>query len=135
MPQLRGNYDVCVVEYKNGKPDADGSPKHADAIQVAAQMLCLSAMLGQAVLDGCVFYNTTKRRVRIENVAALSGEVEEMVRDMREIAMSKQIPPKAPGQNCNHCSMREVCLPDTQAARSQRRRIQSSWRREYEETT
>lgn len=46
VPQLSGTFQVRVVEYKNGKPNADGSAKHADSIQVAAQMLCLQSMLG-----------------------------------------------------------------------------------------
>ena len=104
---------VYPVEYKHG-------PRRAwvnDDLQVAAQAMCLEEMLGVQVQSAAIFHATSKRRREVSIDAAMRGEVEKTLENIRSCLRSQKVPPPTTEiQRCRECSLKNICQP--QAARS-----------------
>lgn len=131
---LKGKYNIVVVEYKNGKPNNDNTINYPDSIQLAAQMMCIDSVFG-CHCKGYVFYHTTGRRVEIADTEVLFMEVEKIVKIMNELIKTKTIPPKPAKQQCNNCSMSNVCMPKISIKQTHQDRIMQMWRNDFEKAT
>lgn len=112
------------VEYKHGRV-AKAQHGH-DALQLAAQALCLEEMTGLAVPEGALFYASSKRRVRVSVDAALRAAVEEAVRAIRAMLTTGTLPPPVNDTRCRACSLIDLCQPQALAARDAQRRLRSA---------
>ena len=102
-----GKYIVIPVEYKRGKPKSND----IDALQVAAQALCLEEMLCCDIPFGYLYYGEIRRREKIEFSKEIRKEVCEMFREMHGY-FSRQYTPKVRwSKSCNACSLKDICLP------------------------
>ncbi|WP_022799405.1 CRISPR-associated protein Cas4 [Thermus islandicus] len=103
--------EACPVEYKLGR--AHEEAHFSDAVQLAAQALCLSESRGIEAKRGFVYYHKSHLRREVVFTPQLFLAVEEAVARMRALLQS-QIPPgvEVPPAKCEGCSVREACQPE-----------------------
>jgi CRISPR-associated exonuclease Cas4 len=101
------------VEYKQGSRHKLASIAACDDVQVAAQALCLEAMTGLLVVEGALFYASSKRRRVVAITALLRAQVGEVTREVRHMLQSGKLPAPLTGdaarQRCGGCSLKERC--------------------------
>lgn len=112
---------VIPVDYKHGAPrenKADGSVElwDADKIQLAVQALVLCDN-GYRCDEAVVYYVKTKQRVRLPIDEPTVAWTLDMLRQARDTAVSKRIPPPlVDSPKCPRCSLVGICLPDETTA-------------------
>jgi len=99
---------LVPVEYKRGKPKADG----CDALQLCAQALCLEEMLGRPVSAGALFYGQTRRRQDVVFDKSLRDETAAEARALHALLSSGITPHAVRAPKCDACSLLNLCLPD-----------------------
>ena len=123
-----GYWRPFPVEYKHGKP------KHSDidAVQLAAQAICLEEQWGIHIPDGAIYYGMTRRREDITFTPELRERVETYVAEMHQLFEQHHIPCAAARPYCQSCSLIGLCMPETAQPHSATDYIK---RQLYEETT
>jgi CRISPR-associated protein Cas1 len=112
---------VIPVDYKRGAPRetrSDGSLElwDADKIQLAVQALVLRDN-GYRCDEAVVYYVKTKQRVRLPIDEPTVAWTLDMLRQARDTAASKRIPPPlVDSPKCPKCSLVGICLPDETTA-------------------
>ena len=110
-----------VVEFPGGIPypvEHKVGPRkhrHADALQLTAQALCLEEMLGVSVPKGALYYKKSRRRHEVAFTPELREEVCKTVRAIREVQKSRSLPPPANDARCKDCSLIDACMPQAQS--------------------
>jgi CRISPR-associated exonuclease Cas4 len=100
------------VEYKHGSRHKAADIAACDDLQLAAQALCLEEMTGRSVVQGALYYATSRRRRVVAITAALHQQVIETAQAVRGMLASGQLPPPtADVRRCKGCSLRERCQP------------------------
>ena len=102
-----GKYRVIPVEYKRGKPKTDD----VDALQVAAQALCLEEMLCCDIPYGYIYYGETRHRERVDFSETLRQKVKDMFTEMHKYYAQRYTPKVRISKSCNACSLKDICLP------------------------
>ena len=95
------------VEYKHG-PRRE---KEHDDLQVCAQALCLEEMTGKEVPRGAIYHHSSRRRREVAFTPVLRRGVEEAITGIRGMLESGTLPPPVNDRRCEHCSLRESCMP------------------------
>lgn len=104
---LKGAWRVTPVEFKRGKPKSHD----ADLVQLCAQALCLEEMTGTLVEQGSLFYGLTRRRLEVPLDEPLRQRTVFLIRRLREIIESKELPPPVLKRHCSRCSLENICQP------------------------
>ena len=95
------------VEYKHGP-----RREHAhDDLQLCAQAMCLEEMTGKSVSRGAIYHHSSRRRREVIFDENLRNGVEESVTAIREMLSARVLPPPVNDNRCDHCSLRESCMP------------------------
>lgn len=102
-----GEYTVVPIEYKRGKPKSTD----IDALQVAAQALCLEEMLCCEIPYGYIYYGEIRRREKIEFTEELRCKVKDMFTEMHKYYEQRYTPKVKWNKSCNACSLKDICLP------------------------
>lgn len=103
--------EPVLVEYKKGRAFAQAN--HSDAVQLAAQALCLAESRGERVRRGAVYYHASRTRREVALTPELLGQAEAAVAQMRQLLHSPRPPGVAvPPSKCAGCSTREACQPE-----------------------
>lgn len=102
-----GRYLAVPVEYKRGCPKADD----VDALQLAAQALCLEEMLCCDIPYGYLYYGETRHREKIEFTSLLREKVRTMFAKMHKFYRERYTPKVKWRKSCNACSLKDVCMP------------------------
>lgn len=102
-----GKYTVIPVEYKRGKPKSND----VDALQVAAQALCLEEMLCCDIPYGYIYYGEIRRREKIEFTDSLQRKVKDMFAEMHKYYSQRYTPKVKWSKSCNACSLKDICMP------------------------
>ncbi|KAF0191026.1 MAG: putative RecB family exonuclease [Gammaproteobacteria bacterium] len=97
------------VEYKHGPRRS----KEHDDLQLAAQAMCLEEMTGKKVTHGAIYHHSSRRRREVEITDELRKKVEETVMAVRALLKSGVLPPPVNDERCRHCSLSEICQPQT----------------------
>lgn len=113
LPGKPGRWLPYPVEYKRGRSKADDW----DRIQLCAQAMALEEMLGTPVTEGAIFYGKPRRRERVSIDAALRHKTRQLATDTHALLASGRLPAPVPGPKCDHCSLRDICLPDRPSAK------------------
>jgi CRISPR-associated exonuclease Cas4 len=95
------------VEYKHGPRRT----RQHDDLQLCAQAICLEEMTGVAVPRGAIYHHSSRRRREVIFDESLRREVEEAIAAVRQMLLTKTIPPPVNDARCRHCSLLESCLP------------------------
>lgn len=99
------------VEYKHGSRHKAAHIAACDDLQLAAQALCLEEMTGKTVIEGALFYATSKRRRVVPITAELRAAVETAAHAVRQMLTAAQMPAPADDARCKHCSLTDLCQP------------------------
>lgn len=103
------------VEYKHGSRNKAADIAACDDIQLAAQAMCLEAMLGKTVAEGALYYATSKRRRVVPITAQLRADVVQTVQAVRQMLALGKLPPplvaEQAARRCKACSLLERCQP------------------------
>lgn len=102
-----GKYTVIPVEYKRGKP----KESEMDALQVAAQALCLEEMLCCDIPYGFIYYGEIRHREKVEFTDVLRQKVKDMFAEMHRYYDQRYTPKAKRTKSCNACSLKDICLP------------------------
>jgi CRISPR-associated exonuclease Cas4 len=95
------------VEYKSGR-HRRGNP---ETLQLCAQALCLEEMFGLPVAKGALFWHASRERREIVFTDAMREQVERVAAAVGEMLEKQLVPPPVNDQRCEHCSLKESCLP------------------------
>lgn len=112
LPGLSGLWRPYPVEYKRGRSKADDW----DRLQLCAQAICLEEMLAVAVPEGALFYGKSRRREVVAIDSGLRGKTRSLAARMHQLWERRMTPPPDPGPKCDHCSLRQRCLPEQGSA-------------------
>lgn len=96
------------IEYKRGKPKAH----RADEVQLCAQGMCLEEMFGVVILEGALFYGTTRRRQAVAFDAPLRALTAQVAAEARAVIAGSLTPPPVLTPACRRCSLEGLCRPD-----------------------
>ncbi len=102
-----GRYTVYPVEYKRGEP----KDSEIDALQLAAQVICLEEMLSCEITEGAIFYGKVKRRQKVVLTEELKLQVRALFDEMHGYLCRGYVPRVKPTKSCNACSLKNLCLP------------------------
>lgn len=106
------------VEYKLGSRSKSPEIAACDALQLAAQAMCLEQMTGKPVGEGAVFYAGSRRRQVVPITDALRDQVAQTAASVRHMLRSSHLPPPLTGalmRRCRQCSLQERCLPQARS--------------------
>lgn len=95
------------VEYKSGS-HRKGTP---ETIQLCAQAICLEEMFGVPVTKGAIYWHGSRERLEIDFTNTMRGEVERVAAAVQEMLEKRIVPPPVNDKRCEHCSLRESCMP------------------------
>jgi CRISPR-associated exonuclease Cas4 len=108
------------VEYKHGSRNKAADIAACDDLQLAGQAMCLQAMTGKEVVEGAIYYATSKRRRVVPVTPQLRAEVVQTLDAIRQMLAQGRLPAPLPSEQaakrCKACSLLERCQP--QAART-----------------
>jgi CRISPR-associated exonuclease Cas4 len=102
-----GKFLPMPIEYKRGQPKCD----QCDEVQLCAQALCLEEMLSVDVPRACFFYAKTRKRHEVTLSDELKNLVRKLSSEMHEYFERGFTPKVKPHKGCNHCSLKDICLP------------------------
>jgi len=105
--EFHADGSVYPVEYKRGRPKKD----RCDEVQLCAQALCLEEMLQIAIDRGALFYGQRRRRREVVFSAELRNLTEQTIRATHNLLAADETPPAIHDGRCDHCSLRQICLP------------------------
>lgn len=131
LPNVNGLWIPYPVEYKHGKPKSE----KCDEIQLCAQALCLEEMLGIEIVEGALFYGTTRRRELVIFDTALREITLETIAKLHKLISSRQTPPAIYQKKCDNCSLVDMCVPkigNTNTAGKYLNEIMNGFEKEYE---
>ena len=107
------------VEYKHG-PRRE---HEHDDLQVCAQALCLEEMIGKAVPRGAIYHHSSRRRREVIFDESLRHGVEEAVLAIGTMLAERVLPPPVNDKRCEHCSLKESCLPSVIGEQDRAKRL------------
>ena len=107
LPDYKGNWLPCPVEYKHGRPRQDT----ANELQLCAEAMCLEEMLCCEIKEGAIYFGETRQRLKVEFTAELRQEVKACLCEMHDLYKKGYTPKVKPTKACNACSLKEVCVP------------------------
>ena len=108
----QGKYEINIVEYKNGRP-LSGDKKtinRPDELQLQSQIICAEEMF-KAKVSGQVYYEGINKRLNYISNKETVSDIKSILSKMREVILSGITPEKESKQNCNLCSLSDICLP------------------------
>jgi CRISPR-associated exonuclease Cas4 len=116
LGQEPGYWRLYPVEYKHGRTRTHEFEYMA---QLCAEAMCLEEMLGIAIPTGYLYFGTSRRRVEVELSAELRQHVVRGFEALHRLQKEEQTPSPEPGPKCLACSMKDVCVPNMPAKRSE----------------
>lgn len=102
-----GKYTAVPVEYKRGSPKEDD----CDAMQLAAQAMCLESMLCCKIEYGYLYYGETRHRLKIVFDNELRNRTYAAIEEMHKLFRNRHTPKVKRSKACNACSLKDICLP------------------------
>jgi CRISPR-associated exonuclease Cas4 len=68
-------------------------------------------MTGQEIPCGAIYHFKSRRRREVVFDQLLRDAVAKAVQDIREMFVTRQLPPPVNDKRCDHCSLKESCMP------------------------
>ncbi|MCY4433833.1 MAG: CRISPR-associated endonuclease Cas1 [bacterium] len=107
----KGN-KVTPVEVKRGRPPKHGPAWSPELVQICAIGLILQEN-GYDCSEGQIFFAESRERVKVPFDEKLVGQTLNVLRGLREVAVSPDPPPPlVDSPKCPRCSLVGICLPD-----------------------
>lgn len=121
-------YKICIVEYKPTKPK-NAEFREDDVMQVFAQKLCVDYVFG-CNSEAYIYYADVKKRVKLpfdEKFEIYDEKLKVILKEMRTNLENGIIPSISKKQNCNGCSLNDVCMPKLKKKKSLKEEIATIW--------
>ena len=121
-------YDLCIVEYKPTKPK-NKDYNYEDLMQVFVQKLCVDYVFN-CDCDAVLYYADVKKRFKLplkDNFNEYDNKLKSIISEIRKDIEYGIIPPINKGQNCNGCSIKDICMPSYKPIKSVREYINEIW--------
>lgn len=109
LPNHQGWWRPLPVEYKHGRPKQG----EEDAVQLAAEAICLEEMHHIRVPRGAIYYGQTRHRTIIDITDTLRAIVSDCAQDMHRIYATGRLPQATKSPKCRNCSLLDLCMPAT----------------------
>ncbi len=104
------------VEYKHGSRHKAADIAACDDVQLAAQAMCLEEMTARPVVEGALYYASSKRRRVVPITDALRAQVRDIGEAIRAMLASGSLPPPTQDtRRCKGCSLHDRCQPEALA--------------------
>jgi CRISPR-associated exonuclease Cas4 len=107
------------VEFKHGKR----AEHEHDDIQLVAQAMCLEEMTGRTVRRGAIYHFTSRRRRVVEITETLRERTKSTIISVRQMLLSRSLPPPVNDSRCPNCSLILLCQPSVIAEIGTRKRL------------
>ena len=114
------------VEYKHGSRHKRADIAACDDLQLVAQALCLEEMFSKPVLEGALYYASSRRRRVVALDAGLRAKAEATIAAVRALLQSGEMPPALNDDHCRSCSLRDLCQPEALASKPEREAVRHS---------
>lgn len=111
IPELSGNYQVTIIEYKPTFKKKGGIV-FADKMQLFMQKLCVD-YIWKTNAKSCMYYSNIKKRVEVcfkEDFDSLLETIENTIKSIKYYRQKSILPQKKKGQKCGGCSMKDLCF-------------------------
>ena len=95
------------VEYKIGQHHGDSA-----AVQLCAQALCLEEMTEEPVVEGAIWYSSSKRRERITIDESLRERTLDVIARVRNDLIFPGLPIAQNDLRCRECQLQTLCIPE-----------------------
>ena len=105
----QGGEIAYPVEYKRSRLQKWQRP--CWEVQLCAQGMCLEEMLGVGVPAGAIYFGGSHRRQEVPFTPELRRTTEEASSRFHALVAARLTPPAVHDQRCEHCSLREHCMP------------------------
>jgi len=107
LPGKKGHWQCYPVEYKRGKPKANG----CDKVQLCGQAICLEEMLNTSIVNGALFYGSQHKRLEVQFDESLRNETISMSERLHVLVSKGVTPPAVYEKKCDNCSLMDICVP------------------------
>ena len=118
LEKKNGSY--TIVEYKPKEP-SNSIIHHEDLMQIFAQKICVDFVF-HCDCDAVIYYADTRTRYPLaaihDDYELLKSELVPLLSEMRKLMEQGTIPEIRNGQNCNGCSMKDICMPASLKAKT-----------------
>lgn len=104
-----GKWILYPVEYKHGRLRNEEEYE----LQLCAQAMCLEEKYSCTIKKGAVFFISSHRRHEVEFDRDKRGKVEETAAALQQMLESGKTPDAECSSKCGKCSLKEICLPDS----------------------
>lgn len=112
LPGHPGRWRPYPVEYKRGRSKAED----CDRVQLCAQAMALEEMLDVEIPEGAIFYGQPRRRECVNIDRPLRAQTRQIASEIHAIFARGELPTAESGPKCEHCSLRELCMPEPRRA-------------------
>ncbi len=102
-----GIWEPYPIEYKRGCSKMND----CDRVQLCAQAMCLEEMLGVTIVEGALFYASTRRRERVILTEELRNAVKAAATRLRSLLEKGETPQALYEKKCDSCSLVGICQP------------------------
>lgn len=106
------------VEYKSGSRRR-GNP---ETLQLCAQAVCLEEMFGVPVEKGALYWHGSRERLEVNFTTGMKSEVERVAAAVTKMLAMQLVPPPVNDKRCEHCSLKDSCLPHVVGEKGRSRR-------------
>jgi CRISPR-associated exonuclease Cas4 len=113
---LRGRMDAVVSEkgrllpYEVKSTPRPPRPHPGHQLQLAAYALLLEERTGQRIDRGYLHYLGDDSLQELAITAKAKRQVREVIKDLRRVAETEEMPPRAPASRCRDCGYRKICV-------------------------
>lgn len=109
-----GQWAVVPVEYKHGTTKSND----CDRLQVTIQAMCLEEMFSCKIEKAYIFYFENRRREEVFLNSEIRKSAEDTLAEMHCYMEKKYTPKVRPSNDCNNCSLKDLCIPQLQKKQS-----------------
>lgn len=112
-------YRLYPVEYKHGKLRSEEEYE----LQLCAQAMCIEEMYSCNIETGAIFYISSHRRKEVVFTEKMRQKVESIAKCLTSMLDSYEIPLSEFSSKCIKCSLKDICMPETDKSVDQYMRI------------
>ena len=104
-----GKWMICPIEYKHGRLRKEEEYE----LQLCAQAMCIEEKYNCSIDTGAIFFISSHRRQEVKIDRTKREKVKDAAVALQKMLESEKIPKAEYSSKCVKCSLRDICMPDT----------------------